>query len=144
MIRNPHLKFYQYNPYTQKFTLEVYQVEKMMAIRKEQVEIAKQARTFGIILGTLGRQGSTTILKELETLMLKNNREFIVVFLSEINPVKLLKFTEVDAWIQIACPRLSIDWGHECAKPLLNSYEAFTCLNEIEWQPVYPMDYYSD
>lgn len=30
MIRNPHLKFYQYNPYTQKFTLEVYQVDKMM------------------------------------------------------------------------------------------------------------------
>ena len=54
---------------------------------------------FGIILGTLGRQGSTNILQELEGLMLKNNREYIVLFLSEINPVKLLQFEEVDAWI---------------------------------------------
>ena len=76
--------------------------------------------------------------------MLRNNREYFVLFLSEISPLKLLQFEEVDAWIQIACPRLSIDWGHECKKPLLNTYEAFTCLNELEWLPIYPMDYYSD
>ena len=76
--------------------------------------------------------------------MIKNNREYFVLFLSEINPLKLLKFEEVDAWIQIACPRLSIDWGHECKKPLLNTYEAFACLNEIDWLQNYPMDYYSD
>lgn len=144
MIRNPHLKFYQFDPYSQKFTLEVYEVDKMHEIRKAEVEKAKSARMFGIILGTLGRQGSTTILNELENLMVKHNREYFVIFLSEINPQKLLKFEDVDAWIQIACPRLSIDWGHHCQKPLLNTYEAFTCLNEIEWLAVYPMDYYSD
>ena len=116
----------------------------MLTIRKAEVEKAKGARMFGIILGTLGRQGSTNILEELEGLMIKNNREYFVLFLSEISPIKLLQFGEVDAWVQIACPRLSIDWGHECEKPLLNTYEAFTCLNEIEWLPVYPMDYYSD
>ena len=26
---------------------------------------------------------------------------------------------------------------------MLNTYEAFVCLKEIEWQSVYPMDYYS-
>ena len=76
--------------------------------------------------------------------MKRKKREYYVLFLSEINPLKLLKFTEIDAWIQIACPRLSIDWGHHCQKPLLNTYEAFTCLNEIEWQENYPMDYYSE
>ena len=115
-----------------------------MENRKNEVEKAKSAKLFGIILGTLGRQGNTTILEELEKLMVKHGREYFVLFLSEISPEKLLMFEEVDAWVQIACPRLSIDWGHECKKPLLNTYEAFTCLNEIEWQPVYPMDYYSD
>jgi len=63
-----------------------------MAIRKAEVEKAKEAKMFGIILGTLGRQGSTNILDELEALMLKNNREYFVLFLSEINPLKLLEF----------------------------------------------------
>jgi diphthamide biosynthesis enzyme Dph1/Dph2-like protein len=33
-----------------------------MSIRKAEVEKAKDAKLYGIILGTLGRQGSTTIL----------------------------------------------------------------------------------
>ena len=71
----------------------------MQSIRKAEVEKAKNARLFGIILGTLGRQGSTNILNEIEQLMIKNNREYFVLFLSEISPVKLAKFEEVDAWI---------------------------------------------
>ena len=47
------------------------------------------------------------------------------------------------SWIQIACPRLSIDWGYAFKKPILNSYEAEVAFGKIEWQSVYPMDYYS-
>lgn len=43
MIRNPHLKFYQFDPYNQKFTEEIYEVERMMEIRKAEVEKAKSA-----------------------------------------------------------------------------------------------------
>ena len=72
------------------------------------------------------------------------------MFLSEIMPDKLKKFPRVDAWIQIACPRLSIDWGHFYTKPLLSTYEAFAMLNEARFPKVgakkdtYPMDFYSD
>jgi 2-(3-amino-3-carboxypropyl)histidine synthase len=64
-------------------------------------------------------------------------------------PDKLAKFPQVDAWIQIACPRLSIDWGHFYAKPLLSSYEAFAMLGEARFpnlndrKDTYPMDFYS-
>jgi 2-(3-amino-3-carboxypropyl)histidine synthase len=47
------------------------------------------------------------------------------------------------SWVQIACPRLSIDWGYAFKKPLLNTYEAEVALKGIEWQPIYPMDYYA-
>ena len=73
-----------------------------------------------------------------------------MVFLSEISQQKLDKFPQVDAWIQIACPRISIDWGHDFRKPLLNTYEANVLLNQSELlvksgnQHVYPMDYYSN
>ena len=29
---------------------------------------------------------------------------------------QLARFKDVDAWIQIACPRLSIDWGYAFPK----------------------------
>ncbi len=47
-------------------------------------------------------------------------------------------------WIQIACPRLSIDWGMEFDKIILTPYEAMVALQEVEWQEEYPMDYYSN
>ena len=76
--------------------------------------------------------------------MKKCGREYFVILMSEINLQKLERFEDIDAWVQIACPRLSIDWGHFSKKPLLNTYEAFLCLNQVEWTGSYPMDYYSD
>ena len=58
-------------------------------------------------------------------------------------PAKMALFRDVDAWVQIACPRLSIDWGYAFARPLLTPYELHVALETIPWQPVYPMDFYS-
>jgi 2-(3-amino-3-carboxypropyl)histidine synthase len=55
MIKNGHLIFYQFNPYTQQFTLESYDTPRMQGLRLAEVEKAKSAKLFGIILGTLGR-----------------------------------------------------------------------------------------
>jgi len=68
---------------------------------------------------------------------------YVVVLLSEIFPSKLALFGDIDAWVQIACPRLSIDWGYAFEKPLLNPYEAEVALGDTAWQTVYPMDFYA-
>jgi 2-(3-amino-3-carboxypropyl)histidine synthase len=69
----------------------------------------------------------------------------VIVLLSEIFPAKLSLFSDVDAWIQIACPRLSIDWGYAFPAPLLSPFEAAVVLGEKEWERTkdYPMDYYA-
>jgi 2-(3-amino-3-carboxypropyl)histidine synthase len=70
--------------------------------------------------------------------------ETVRVVLSEIFPGKLAQFNDVDCWVQVACPRLSIDWGYAFPRPLLTPYEAMICLGEDrEWSDYYPMDYYS-
>ena len=43
-------------------------------------------------------------------------------------PLPSRLFNEVEAWIQVACPRLSIDWGYAFEKPLLSPYEAAVAL----------------
>jgi 2-(3-amino-3-carboxypropyl)histidine synthase len=71
---------------------------------------------------------------------------------------------DVEAWVQIACPRLSIDWGYAFARPLLSPYEALVALGvreapwldeeeavargsgvetEKERANLYPMDFYA-
>ena len=57
-----------------------------------------------------------------------------------------LVLLQVDAWVQIACPRLSIDWGMAFSKPLLTPFEASVVMNEIAWNvdSSYPMDFYAN
>ena len=39
---------------------------------------------------------------------------------------------DVAVWVQIACPRLSIDWGYAFERPLLTPYEALVALGVRE------------
>eukprot|EP00656_Telonema_subtile_P013798 TRINITY_DN17012_c0_g1_i3.p1 TRINITY_DN17012_c0_g1~~TRINITY_DN17012_c0_g1_i3.p1 ORF type:complete len:305 (+),score=79.03 TRINITY_DN17012_c0_g1_i3:445-1359(+) len=149
MIANPGIEFYKYDPYSQKLTSEGYDHKQMLDIRHGATTVAHnvaldQQSTFGIILGTLGRQGAPHILTHLEQLLTARGLNYFVVLLSEIFPDKLKIFGEqVDVWIQIACPRLSIDWGYAFHKPLLSPYEACVALEGMEgWQDTYPMDFY--
>lgn len=143
MISNPSLPAYRYDPYDKKFTRETYDHALMLRTRKDAVDRAKSARSFGIIHGTLGRQGNPAIVRRLEGMLRAKGIPFIVVLLSEIFPAKLALFADVDAWVQVACPRLSIDWGLHFGKPLLNPYEAEVVLNHAQpWCECYPMDFY--
>ena len=143
MIHNPHLDAYRYDPYGKVLTRERYDHAQMHAVRKDAISAAAGAQTYGVILGTLGRQGNPTILKHLEALLTSRGKKYFVLLLTEIFPDKLARFGEVDAWIQIACPRLSIDWGYAFAKPLLSPYEAEVALKATAWRELYPMDFYS-
>lgn len=115
----------------------------MTSIRKAEVERAATCQLFGIILGTLGRQGSPKVLETIQLLLKKNNKQYVTVLMSEIFPEKLKLFTNVEAWVQIACPRLSIDWGYAFDKPLLTPYELVAAMKSIEWKKQYPMDFYA-
>ncbi|PRP85627.1 hypothetical protein PROFUN_06416 [Planoprotostelium fungivorum] len=143
MISNPELSAYRYDPYSKSFTIENYDFDQMYSIRRSAIERASKGKKYGIILGTLGRQGNPAIVKRLEEACHAAGKESIILLLSEIFPSKLDLMTQVDAWIQVACPRLSIDWGYAFERPLLNPYEAFVAMGQAEWQSVYPMDFYS-
>ncbi|CAH9101292.1 unnamed protein product [Cuscuta epithymum] len=165
MIANPMIKAYRYDPYIGKLFVEEYDEEGMKDERRKAIEKAKGARNWGIVLGTLGRQGNPRILDRLEKKMEEKGMSWTVIMMSEISPARIGLFDDsVEAWVQIACPRLSIDWGDAFGKPLLTAFEAEIALGDLagwwerrksgspqfcacnrkeEEEDYYPMDYYS-
>jgi 2-(3-amino-3-carboxypropyl)histidine synthase len=99
MIKNPKLKFFQYNPYSMKLTEESYEHEAMHEIRMSEIIRARDAKMWGIVFGTLGRQGNQGLLKEIEGLLRQHGKPFFVLFLSELSPAKLNRFPNVEAWV---------------------------------------------
>jgi 2-(3-amino-3-carboxypropyl)histidine synthase len=120
----------------------------MLDMRTSAIKTAKRAKKWGLILGALGRQGNPHTLTMIQTYLTKQGIPYINLMLSEIFPGKLALFEDVDCWVQIACPRLSIDWGYAFPRPLLTPYEALVVLGGQQgWEQgdgTYPMDFYAN
>ncbi|KAI3703546.1 hypothetical protein L1987_73699 [Smallanthus sonchifolius] len=145
MIANPRIKAFRYDPYIGLLFLEEYDHKGMKECRKNAILRAKDAQNWGIVLGTLGRQGNPRILDRLEKKMEEKGLSWTIVLMSELSPARIALFGDsVDAWIQIACPRLSIDWGDAFVKPLLTPFEAEIALGDLpgwwEKKPVVKSD----
>ena len=146
MIHNPNIPAFRYDPYSKVMSREHYDTSTMMSSRLLAVQKASVAKRFGVILGTLGRQGSTVLLERLEAKLKAAGKDFFIILLSEISPAKLAFFSQddVEAWVQIACPRLSIDWSEGFGNiPLLTPYECEVAIGTAQWRETYPMDFWA-
>ncbi|KAG8531179.1 Diphthamide biosynthesis protein 1 [Bacidia gigantensis] len=148
MIHNPSLPAYRYDPYSRKLTRETYEHQEMQELRKSAITQAKKAKKWGLILGSLGRQGNPHTMALIENTLDERGIPFINILLSEIFPGKLALMSDIECWVQVACPRLSIDWGYAFPRPLLTPYEALVALEtRDDWDKgndgIYPMDYYA-
>ena len=143
MIQNPSVPAYRYDPYSKQLISEGYDTEKMKAIRWDAISRAREAQTFGVILGTLGRQGSNAIFERIRSLLTEAGLVVIPFLMAELNPTKIAQIPCVDAWVQVSCPRLSIDWSEGFDRPMLTPYELDVMVGMKEWELIYPMDYYA-
>ncbi|OTF75268.1 diphthamide biosynthesis protein 1-like protein [Euroglyphus maynei] len=158
MIANPELPAYRYDPYSKDMTREHYQFDRMIRQRTQAIKRTEQVlrnnQPIGIIVGTLGRQGSLRIADALQTLLRKKSIQSSVLLftIAEINPKMLAELGGeiIECWIQIGCPRLSIDWGADFVdKPLLTPYEFRTAIENLDMNGIdfkdhhYPMDFYA-
>ncbi|KAL5527399.1 hypothetical protein ACEPAG_6190 [Sanghuangporus baumii] len=182
MIANPSVPAFRYDPYSKKLTRERYEHEEMRTVRNDAVQKARLTvestfpmemdgrelqntfpaayKPWGVILGTLGRQGNFRQLQAI-TRQLKQARQpvpYVPILLSELSPAKLALFNpHISTFVQTSCPRLSIDWGYAFDKPLLSPYEAAVALGKMKgWKvkgptdttdqdklDTYPMDFYA-
>ena len=113
MIRNPHVPAFRYDPYSKRLTSEKYDTRQLHRLRRRAVAAAANASRVGLVLGALGRQGSPAILRRVRALLNQRGIAHFCLILTEVTPDTLKRFdAHVDAWVQVACPRLSVDWGH--------------------------------
>lgn len=162
MIANPTVPAFRYDPYSKKITREHYDHAEMRMIRSDAVALAKggsdaqnaeDVATWGVVLGTLGRQGSLKVLETIANLInTRGGIDYVPILISELSPQKVSLFGErLSTFVQTSCPRLSIDWGYAFPKPLLSPYEAAVTLErtqgwdkDIDGERDYPMDFYAN
>ena len=53
----------RYDPYSKEFTREYYDTKSMHSIRQNEINKAANGQVWGLVLGSLGRQGSPKVLE---------------------------------------------------------------------------------
>jgi len=109
--------------------------DKILRQRILSVEKFKKAKKIGIIIETkLGQKfGSLEVLKnKLE----KKGKKIIPITMNEISPDKLTNFRGIDAFIELACPRIAIDDFTRYPKPIITFREALVAIGEKSWEEI--------
>ena len=107
--------------------------QKILKQRAATIDKAKKAKKIGIIIGLKPGQtfGSFDYIKEkLEKL----NKEYVIVSMGEITNDKLINLYDIEAFIELACPRIAIDAASLYKKPLLTAREFSVLCGDIKWE----------
>jgi len=132
------------NPYTMTAEpLDARQVTRTAMKRMAAIEAAKKATRFAIIVslkpGQLGLKAALTIQAKLE----EAGKEATIIALDEVGPIQLGNFTEAEAYVETACPRIALDGIADLHRPILTPSEALVAIGEMDWEELWGGKYFS-
>jgi 2-(3-amino-3-carboxypropyl)histidine synthase len=102
--------------------------------RYAMVEKARQANRFGIIVSTKPGQSNPTIALNIQRQLEENGKKAVILYADEIVPDKLLDFTDIEAFVDTACPRLALDDPERFAKPIVTRDEIMVVIGAWTWE----------
>lgn len=109
--------------------------EKILKQRIFSIEKLKEAKNVGIIVEIKPGQKFGNPVKLLEKFRAAG-KTAIVITMSELTPDKLMNFYNIDAFIELACPRIALDDFYKYEKPILTMREALVALGEKSWDEI--------
>ena len=104
--------------------------DKILRQRILSIEKFKDAKRIGIITEIKPGQkfgAPKMIIEDLK----KSGKEVILISMNELSPDKLMNFYNVEAFVELACPRIAIDDFAKYPKPIITYKEALIATGKI-------------
>lgn len=135
-------QFYSYNPLTRESRRETMNVNRALGRRYFLVQKAKEARTVGVLVGTLGAADYLDMIERLKKLLKQAGKKYYTIAVGKLNTAKMANFIEIDIFVLVACPENSLVDSQEFYKPIVTPYEMeVACLRSRKWTGEFVSDY---
>ncbi|CAI8016030.1 2-(3-amino-3-carboxypropyl)histidine synthase subunit 2 [Geodia barretti] len=137
LISYSRSQFYSYDPESGERRRESSAVNKALGKRYYLVQKAKEARTVGILVGTLGAAGSMEVMQRLKSLLRQAGKKYYTVAVGKLNVAKMANFMEIDVFVLVACPRTA-SWSlrtREWSGEVITDYRELFSLPVLEDRP---------
>jgi 2-(3-amino-3-carboxypropyl)histidine synthase len=98
------------------------------------IDEAKRAKTLGVLVGLKVGQKRLEDAFRIKELAEKNGKVTFLFAVREVLPEALMEFPTVDAYVNTACPRISLDAPSKFLKPVLTVSEFMVVCGEYSWE----------
>lgn len=110
------------------------EVQKIIKQRWATIYEAKKLKNFGVLIGLKSGQERFDEALQIKEKLEKKEKVATLFALREITPEALMQFPTVDAFVNTACPRISLDDASKFLKPVLTLEETSVVLGEMSWE----------
>lgn len=122
------------DPYENRAFVIDKEVERMIKQRWAIIEEARKAKNFGVLVGVKPGQKRLEEALNVKKRLEEKGKIACVLAAKEINPELLMEFPTIDAFVNTACPRISLDTASKFKKPILTIDEVAVAIGELSWE----------
>lgn len=104
------------------------------------IDSFRRAKKVGILIGLKTGQFKPMEAANIRDLLESKGRECVLLALREIDPVVLENFSDIEGFVNTACPRVAFDDRGRFGRPVLNPEEAMIAANVKCWEDYAQVD----
>jgi len=110
------------------------EVERVLKQRWACICEARKAKEFGILIGLKSGQRRVKEAMEIKGELERNGKRAVLLAVREATPEVLMQFPSIDAFVNTACPRISLDDSSRFFKPVILPNETSVTLGKMTWE----------
>ncbi len=110
------------------------EAQKILKQRWACIQEARNAKTIGVLVGSKPGQKHFEQALSVKELAKKHEKTAYLLIAKEIVPETLLEFPSIDAYVNTACPRISLEAPQKFSKPVLTIDEFMVTMDEVSWE----------
>lgn len=108
--------------------------EKIIKLRWASIEETKQAKHIAVLVGLKPGQKQLERALDLKQKLEDKGKSVYLFAVREVTPETLLEFPTIEAYVNTACPRISLDDASRFKKPVLTVNEALVVAGKLSWE----------
>ena len=110
------------------------EADRVLRQRWRSVEKAQKARNFGILIGLKPGQKNLEQALQIKRKLEEKGKNACMFAIREATSEALSEFPTIEAYVNTACPRLSIEDAQRFRVPVLSKNEALVIIGEVSWE----------
>ena len=122
------------DPYDQRAYSVDDEANKIRKQRWASIGQAEKAMVFAVLVGLKPAQKHLESALEIKRILEESGKTVILLAAREITPEVLMEFPSVEAYVNTACPRISMDDAAKFKMPVLTVNEALVLMGKLNWE----------